>query len=385
MDTVSAVPLIAGILVFLASIISLRLGISVAIVEILLGVIAGNYFGLQAEPWMAYLAGFGGIVLTFLAGAEVDLPLLRSKFKESMLIGGASFLVPFLGAFAYTYFIAGWAMDAALIAGCALSTTSLAVVYSVLVETGLSRTKLGKLLMASTFVTDIGTALALSILFIKPTLGTLEFIVISCAVIYLAVKHSRLLFSNPAYKNKVIEPEIKYILLLLLVFVYFAAAGASHAVLPAFFLGLFMSPYFTELSDTKEVRNRLRTVAYALITPFFFIVGGMSVSLPMVFAAFGLFIALFAVKQIAKFMGVYFLAKKYLPKNEMYSTLLMSTGLTFGTISSVFGYQAGYIDQTQFSVLVAVVVASAVIPTLIAQKWFKPVHLEDMVDSNGAK
>ena len=113
----SMVPLIAGILVFLASIISLRLGLSVAIIELLLGVIAGNYFGFQAEPWMTYLAGFGGVVLTFLAGAEVDLPLLRSKFKESILIGGASFLVPFLGAFAYTYFLSGWTLNASLIAG----------------------------------------------------------------------------------------------------------------------------------------------------------------------------------------------------------------------------------------------------------------------------
>lgn len=383
MDPVSTVPLIAGILVFLASIISLRLGISVAIVELALGVVAGNYFGFSAEPWMAYLAGFGGIALTFLAGAEVDLQLMRSKLKESLLIGGASFLVPFLGAFAYAYFILGWELNAALIAGAALSTTSLAVVYSVLVETGLSNTKLGKLLMSATFVTDIGTALALSVLFIKPNVLTLEFVVVSAVVIYLAVKHSRLLFSNKDYKNKVIEPEIKYIFMLLLIFMYFAAAGASHAVLPAFLLGLFMSPYFTELSDAKEVRNRLRTVAYAIITPFFFIVGGMKVSIPLVLGALGMFVALLAVKQVTKFIGVYFLAKKYLPKNEMYTTLLMSTGLTFGTISSVFGFQAGYIDQTQFSVLIAVVVASAVIPTLIAQKWFKPVHMEDIINGEG--
>jgi len=380
MDAVSTVPLIAGIIVFIASLISLRLGISVAIIELLLGVVAGNYFGFQAEPWMTYLAGFGSIVLTFLAGAEVDLELMRSKLKESLLIGGASFLVPFIGVFAYTYFVSGWTLNAALIAGCALSTTSLAVVYSVLVETGLSQTKLGKLLMSATFVTDIGTALALSILFIKPTDLTLEFVGVSAAVIFLAVKYSRLLFANKAYKNKVIEPEIKYIFVLLLIFMYFAAVGASHAVLPAFLLGLFMSPYFTELSDAKEVRNRLRTVAYAIITPFFFIVGGLKVSLPLVIGAFGLFIALLAVKQVSKFIGVYFLAKKYLPKNEMYSTLLMSTGLTFGTISAVFGLQTGYIDQTQFSVLVAVVIASAVIPTVIAQKWFKPVHSEDVLN-----
>lgn len=380
---VDSVPLMAGVLVFLASLISLRAGFSVAIIEILLGVIAGNFLGLEAEPWMSYLAGFGGILLTFLAGAEVDIALMREKFKESMLIGGASFLLPFIGAFLYTYFVSGWTANAALIAGAALSTTSLAVVYSVLVETGLTSTKLGKTIMAATFVTDMGTALALSILFLKPSVYTAVFVVVSTLVIWVAVKFSHLVFDNPRLKNKVIEPEIKYVFLLLLVFMYFAGLGDSHAVLPAFLLGLLMSRHFAETSGTKAVRNRLRTVAYALITPFFFILGGMKVSLALVASAFGLFAALFLVKQITKFLGVYFLAKRYLPHGQMYTTLLMSTGLTFGTISSVFGYQAGYIDQTQFSVLISVVIASAVIPTVIAQKWFRPVHMEDVLDGKG--
>jgi len=377
------VPLIAGILVFLASLISLRLGLSVAIIEILLGVIAGNYLGMQPEPWMTYLAGFGGILLTFLAGAEVDVDLMREKFKESVLIGAASFLLPFIGAVLYCYLLAGWTLNASLIAGVALSTTSLAVVYSVLVETGLTKTELGKLIMAATFVTDIGTALALSILFIKPSIYTGIFLIASIAIIWLAMKFSHLIFHNPKLKGKVIEPEIKYLFALLLGFIYFATIGDSHAVLPAFVLGLAMSKHFTESPETLAVRNRLRTVAYALITPFFFIIGGMRVSLPMVAAAFGLFVALFLVKQVMKFIGVYFLAKKFMPKEEMYTTLLMSTGLTFGTIASVFGLQAGYIDQVQFSVLIAVVIASAVIPTFIAQKWFRPVHSEDVVEMNG--
>lgn len=380
---VDPVPLIAGTLVFLASLVSLRAGLSVAIIEILLGVIAGNFLGMQAEPWMTYLAGFGGILLTFLAGAEVDIALMREKFKESMLIGGASFLLPFIGAFLYTYFVSGWTTNAALIAGAALSTTSLAVVYSVLVETGLTSTKLGKTIMAATFVTDMGTALALSVLFLKPSFYTAVFVIVSAVAIWFAVRFSHRIFHNPALRNKVIEPEIKYIFLLLLVFMYFAGLGDSQAVLPAFLLGLLMSGHFTETSETKAVRNRLRTVAYALITPFFFILGGMKVSLALVASALGLFVALFMVKQITKFLGVYFLAKKYLPHGHMYTTLLMSTGLTFGTISSVFGYQAGYLNQTQFSVLISVVMASAVIPTVIAQKWFKPVHSEDIVDLNG--
>jgi Kef-type K+ transport system membrane component KefB len=383
MIAVDAVPLLAGILVLLASMISLRLGLSVAIVEIVLGVIVGNYFGFQAEPWMTYLAGFGSIVLTFLAGAEVDLQLMRAKLKESLLIGCASFLVPFIGAFLYCFYIAGWPLNAALIAGTALSTTSLAVVYSVLVETGLTNSKLGKLIMSATFVTDLATVLALSILFLTPTLYTLGFVIVSVVVIYLAARFSGLFFNNRIYKGKVVEPEIKYIFLLLLVFMYFASLGNSEAVLPAFLLGLFMSSYFHGLSETVAVRNRLRTVAYALITPFFFIVGGLRVSIPLVLGAFGLFIALFAVKQITKFIGVYFLAKKYIPKGEIYTTLLMSTGLTFGTIASMFGLQAGYVNQTQFSVLIAVIIASAVIPTVVAQKWFRPVHAEDVVTGSG--
>jgi Kef-type K+ transport system membrane component KefB len=376
------IPLVMGVLVFVSSLLSLKLGLSVAIIEILLGAI-GGYFGLKAEEWMTYLAGFGGILLTYLAGTEIDTRLMREKFKESMLIGGFSFLVPFLGVFLYTYFVAGWSLQAALIAGVALSTTSLAVVYSVLVETGLSSTEIGKLLMAATFVTDMGTALALSIIFVKPTIYTLIFISASLNVIYFADKFSHKVFHSRTLKNKVIEPEIKYVFLLLIAFIYFAQLGDGHAVLPAFLLGLLMSRHFDETSGNKAVRDRLRTVAYAIITPIFFIVGGLKISVPMIIAAGGLFVILFLLKMATKFVGVYFLARKYIRNGSTYTTLLMSTGLTFGTISSVFGLTAGYIDQVQYSVLVGVVIASAVIPTFIAQKWFMPVEDEDIVDFDG--
>ena len=378
------IPLIAGFIVLIASIISLRLGVSVAIVEILLGVFAGN-FGFHSEPWMVYLASFGGIILTFLAGAEIDTKLMKEKFKESMLIGVASFSLPFLGTFFYTCYLAGWTLNASLIAGTALSTTSLAVVYSVLVETKLSKTPLGKLILASTFVTDMSTALALSVLFLKPNSYTLLFVLISSFFIFLAGKYSHHLFNNTKYKDKIIEPEIKWVFLVLSVFIYFGELGESHAILPAFILGLVMSKYFAETSETKEIIKRLRVVAYAIITPFFFVVGGMNVSLQLIVSAFSLFVMLFFIKIFTKFLGVYFLAKKYIPHGSMYTTLLMSTGLTFGTISSYFGLQAGYINQVQFSVLVGVVVTSAIIPTFFAQKYFSPVHSEDIINGESNK
>jgi Kef-type K+ transport system membrane component KefB len=377
------VPLIVAALVFVSSLVSLKLGLSVAIIEILFGA-AAAYFGLKTEDWMIYIANFGGIILTFLAGTEIDARLLQEKFKETFLIGFLSFLLPFIVIFLFTYHIAHWSHQASLIAGTALSTTSLAVVYSVLVETGLSKTSVGKMLMAATFITDIVTALVLSILFVKPTIYTLIFISASLNIIFFADRFSRRIFRHPLLKNKVIEPEIKYVFLLLIAFMFFANLGDGHAILPAFVLGLLMSRHFHETSESAVIRNRLKTVAYAFITPVFFIVGGARVSLPMITASIGLFAVLFGLKILSKFGGVYFLAKKYIPHGSMYTTLLMSTGLTFGTIASVFGLNSGFINQVQYSVLVGVVIASAVIPTFVAQKWFRPVHSEDVVETESA-
>src|SRR2546426_1283455 len=137
------IAVIAGLLILLASVASVELGVSVALIEISFGVVAGNFLGLTSPPWMDFLASFGSILLTFLAGAEVDPRVMRERLKESVLIGSLSFAAPFFGAWLVCVWVLGWPTPAAQIAGVALSTTSLAVVYAVLVETGLTLTPLG--------------------------------------------------------------------------------------------------------------------------------------------------------------------------------------------------------------------------------------------------
>ncbi|MDD5456419.1 MAG: cation:proton antiporter [Candidatus Margulisbacteria bacterium] len=373
------IPLIVILLIFVSSILAAYLKLSVAIIEIILGAAAG-ILGLRPEEWMIFLATYGGILLTFLAGTEIDTTLLKKNFKVCFIIGFFSFIIPFIGCFSFAYFFLHWNTASSLITGIALSETSLAVVYSVLIEMGLSNTYIGNILMATTFVTNMFVALSLSIIFIKPTLFTLIFFIIAVLVIFLAYKYSDKLFKNKIIKNKVIEPEIKYIFLLLMIFIYFAKLGDSHAILPAFLLGLFMSGHFSRTKDERVVMVRLRTVAYAFITPLFFIVGGLRISLPMIISSFSLFAIFFLIKIITKFAGVYYFAKKYIPSGNMYVTLLMSTGLTFGTIASIFGLQSGLIDQAQYSILIGVMVTSAIIPTFIAQRWFAPKEEEDMLD-----
>jgi Kef-type K+ transport system membrane component KefB len=360
-------PFAMATLVLIASLISIRFALSVSIVEIALGVVGGNLLHMESTAWIDFLAGFGGVLLTFLAGAEVDTRLLREKFKESALIGGLSFLVPFAAALLYLHFVSGWSLKAAEIGGAALSTTSLAVVYAVLVETGLTATQTGKILMAACFITDLGTVLALSVLFAKLNWWTLGFYLISAVVIALGPRVFRRFVNR--YGGRVIEPDIKLVFWVLFGIMLLATLGNSQAVLPVFILGLALSRTFAE---KRELQRKLRVIAFGIVTPFFFLKGGMNVSLGALATSAGLIGILFAVKVGAKFAGVYPLALRYLPKRATYATLLMSTGLTFGTISSLYGLQSGYIDKTQFTILVTVVIATAIIPTVIAQRFFQP-------------
>ena len=142
-----------------ASMFSVELGITVALLELSFGVIVGNVFHLGSAGWLDFIAKFASIVLTFLAGMEVDPSYMRSRAKATFSIGIVSFIGPFAVASLVAYFLLDWTGKASLITGTALSTTSLAVVYAVLVERGLTATNVGKLLMSATFVTDLCTAL----------------------------------------------------------------------------------------------------------------------------------------------------------------------------------------------------------------------------------
>ena len=366
MDAVELFAVLATV-ALLASIVSVELGITVALVELTLGVVAGNAFDLQTQDWLTLIASFASIVLTFLAGMEVDPSYMRRRLGATIGIGVVSFLGPFVVVSLVAYAALDWSGRAALIAGTALSTTSLAVVYSVLVERGLTETDIGKLLMSATFVTDLCTAVALSAIFIKPNVWFPVFLVVSLALIVALPRVAPWFFGR--YGDRVIEPEIKLVFVCLLLLMVLADASNGHAVLPAFVLGLVMSRHY---SEHREEQKRLRVVAFAALTPFFFIKGGMNVSLSAVVSNLGLLGVLLATKMIPKLAFVYPLARRADRQHGVFATLLMSTGLTFGTIASLYGLNAGIIDTTQFSLLVTVVVLSAVVPTALAERWFLP-------------
>lgn len=357
-------------LAFVASVISIRIGVSVALIEIAAGVVAGNFLGFQPTEWINFLATFGAGLLTFLAGAEIDPESLYAHWRASLSIGVVSFLVPFLGAWAFAYWVSGWDYNGALIAGIALSTTSVAVVYAVMVESGFSSTDLGKLILAACFVTDFGTVLALGAFFADFNKWMLVFIAVLAVMLWYLPRWTKAIISSFG-QSRVSEPEVKFLFLVLFFLGGLATTAKSEAVLPAYLAGLVVAGVF--LQD-KVLVNRMRAIAFTMLTPFYFIKAGLFVSLPALLTSAGLVIMLLGVKLLAKLVGVWPLARVFGlgTRESHYTTLLMATGLTFGTISALFGLENRLIDRTQYTVLVTVVILSAVVPTLIAQAFFQP-------------
>jgi glutathione-regulated potassium-efflux system ancillary protein KefC len=362
-----------------ATLISIRLRVATALSEIVVGIIAqlviGALVGTAAlgadASWIKFLSGTGAIVLTFLAGAELDPAVFQLKWREAGAVGLVSFLAPFFGCAAAARWLLGWDPMASWLAGIAMSTTSVAVVYAVMLEFGFNVTDYGKTVLAACFVTDFGTVVALGLIFAPFTWKTLVFLGAGVAVFVLLPWLTPRFFRR--YGNRPSELEAKFLLFFLFGMGALATWADSEAVLPAYLIGMVLAG--TVGKDHALVR-RLRTLTFGLLTPFYFIRAGSFVSLPALVAAPGAFILLLLVKMATKFAGVFPVTRAYgaPAKEATYTTLLMSTGLTFGTISALFGLSHAIIDQSQYSALVAAVIGSAVIPTLVANAFFFPHH-----------
>jgi Kef-type K+ transport system membrane component KefB len=367
-------------LALVATLLGTWFKISTALTEIVVGTVAqlvislligGMSLGAQTD-WIRFLAGAGAIVLTFLAGAELDPSIFRTKWREAVVVGLAGFFAPFLGAAAIAHWVLGWTLMPAWLAGVALSTTSVAVVYAVMLELGFNTTEYGKAMLAACFINDIGTVIALGLIFSPFSVRTLIFVAVS-VVVFVALPFITPRFFR-RYGGRVSELEAKSLLLALFAMGGLALWAESEPVLPAYLIGMVLAG--TVGKDHVLVR-RLRTLTFGLLTPFYFIRAGSLVSVPALIAAPSVLVVLFFGKMVSKLAGVFPTVRLFGHRQnaDVYYTLMMSTGLTFGTISALFGLNHGIITEAQYSHLVAAVIGSAVVPTLIANAFFMPRHL----------
>lgn len=364
----------------ISTIIANRLKISNALMEIIIGAGIGfiafktgftNRLALDAD-WMKFIAGVAAIMLTFLAGSELNPDSLKSKFKEITIVGLVGFFSPFIGATLIAHFILHWGLQSSLLTGIALSTTSMAVVYAVMIEYGFNKTSFGKSILGACFVNDLGTVIGLGLIFAPFTYKTLIFIAVTVLLIFILPSVTNFLIKHFAYKTAAIRT--KWILFVLLSMGVLAMWSGSEPVLPAYIIGMILAR--TIEKDNFFIR-RLRTMTIGFLTPVYFLRAGALVSLPAIIGAFLVFILLFGGKIMFKIFGLYPVISRFKKhkKEKWYYTLLMSTGLTFGTISALYGLTNNIISTEQYSIIVGVVIASAVVPTLIANRFFLPAHL----------
>jgi len=357
-----------------------RLKISIALMEIIVGTVIGfaafqlGYFdklSLHAE-WLKFCTGLGAMLLTFLAGAELNPDVMKSKIKEVSVIGLIGFASPFIGCSLIAYYLIGWNLQASLLCGIALSTTSMAVVYAVMLEYGFNKTDFGKGILGACFVNDLGTVIALGLIFAPFTYKTVIFIAVTILLIFTVRPMTDYLIKRFAYKTAAIRA--KWIIFVLLAMGVLALWSGSEPVLPAYVLGMVLAN--TMEKDGHFVR-RLRTLTVGFLTPLYFLRAGALVSIPALISAPVIFLVLFGGKVMTKIFGLYPAIHRFREdkKEKWYYTLLMSTGLTFGTISALYGLTNNIITQAQYSFIVGAVIASAVIPTIIANKFFLPSHL----------
>jgi Kef-type K+ transport system membrane component KefB len=358
-------------LALVSALISIRIGISVALIEIIVGSFGGNLLGLTPNDWISYLASLGAILLTFLAGTELDPVVVRRHLGSTLSIGAVGFFAPYLGVLAFAHYALGWPWPQAQIAGIALSTTSVAVVYAVMVETGFNQTEIGKIILAGCFVNDVGTVLALGIVFANYNVWLVLFAAATALAMWLTPKVMP--WFAKTFGGRVSEPEAKFLLLILFALGALASLAKSEAVLPSYLLGMMLATFFVK---NRALAQRLRTITFALLTPFYFLKAGSLVKFDTIVAASGLILVFLTLKMATKFVGILPLTRifNFDRREGMYTTLMMCTGLTFGSISALFGFTNGIIDRDQYTILVTAVIASAVVPTLIAQRWFQPVH-----------
>ncbi|HPA71094.1 MAG TPA: cation:proton antiporter [Spirochaetota bacterium] len=367
-------------LAVVSTILANRLKISMALMEICIGAIAGYAVSRFADPeilhpnaeWIRFVAGSGAVLLTFLAGAELDPVSLKAKMKEVSVVGLIGFLAPFLGCAALAYYALGWDPRASLLAGVALSTTSMAVVYAVMLEYGFNKTEYGKGILGACFINDLGTVIALGLIFAPFTWKTVVFVAMCVAAVFLMPRITARL--TRVYGNRTAAIRTKWIVFVLFALGALALWAGSEAVLPAYIVGMVLAG---SVAKDEFFIRRLRTLTIGFLTPIYFLRAGFLVSIPAVLGAPLVFLVLLGGKVASKIFGLYPVIGRFREskKERWYYTLLMSTGLTFGSISALYGLTHGIVSRDQYSFLIAAIIASAVVPTLIANMAFLPEHL----------
>ena len=354
--------ILVSLLIFLAGIISLEIKVSVAIMEIMAGIVAGNFFRLMSSDWIDNMSLFGLLGLMFFAGFETNVNMLKKNWRSSLTIGVSSFLAPFFLVLVSGYFLLTMEIKEALLFSIGLSTTSVALLYSIFKEKQLIDSEAQQLLLSAAMVVDITSIFALA--FIFEGLTALSILLFVFCILFLAQIPRLGRWLVKRYQSDQIEFKMRFILLVLLTMVLLSKQASIHVSLFAFFVGIFFSEF---MEEDKELVSKLKSLVFGLMAPIFFFKAGLYVrliSFKWSMLPYVLFLGI--VAYLAKFLGTYYSARKFLPqKVAKFAGLIFNVRLSFGIIAATFGLESGILRQEMFLTMIFIVVGASIVTSFL--------------------
>ena len=357
--------LIVGSLIAFAGVLAIEFGLSAAVLEIVMGVFARNVIHIWAADWVDFIADIGLITLMFIAGFEVDLPMLRKNLGKSTTVGAISFIIPFAGAYGISLLL-NMDHSRAVIFAIAMSTTSLALVFPTLKERGMLTSVSGQFLLSSAMIVDILSVLALMVFFIQPSFALLYGAIGVSVIFLLAPRLSRILFGR--WRGNLVEMEVRFILFALLALMFIAQLSHVHAALTGFVFGAVMGSI---LRKHYQVEAKLRNIVFSFFAPVFFFRAGTQMDLSQVdLMDFFLFLIFTPVAFLLKYAGSYYPFKWFKCPESKFGAILFNYRLSFAIVAALYGLESGLINAGEYSALMCIILVTSLGTALLLR--FRP-------------
>lgn len=356
--------ILVGFLILASGVLSLELGISVSVMEILAGILAGTFAGIRSSDWLDHTAAFGLLGLMFFAGFETDFAMLRRNWRSSLTIGLISFFMPAILVGGAAFLLLDMSLKASALTAIGLSTTSLALVYGSLKQEGVLKEARGQALLGAAMVVDVISMVALAVLFEGVTIVSLGVLALILLWLTRLPRLCRWLFIR--YASNEVELKTRFILLLLLSLVLASKQASVHVSILAFTAGMVLNDV---LAEHGELQLKLQSLVFGLVAPIFFFKAGLSVRLIHFHTGLVPTLAILGLAAFGgKVAGTWLAARKFLPSAEATrAAVLFNYRLTFGIVTAAFGLETGIISSSEYLSILVVVVASSFLTSLMSR------------------
>lgn len=361
---------IVSFLIVSLGITCIEFSLPIALGEFLAGMIGSFFIAPEDVPWISFISDLGLLSIMFVAGFEVDAKILRLHLTRNCLVGAASFGLPFT-LLIVTGLIAQFSFSESTIMALALSTTSLAIVFTVIRETNLIASVEGQILLGAAMVVDLISMILLGVIFIEYSLSNLLSFIALVVVILLAKKF--LIPTFERYKGNRVEIELKIIFLLLLALGILSEQAGVHAALIAFLLGIMLSNIDP---DHEEIIAKLNTVVFSLLAPLFFFHAGLNIDLKELDFFHIIVMVIVAVmaiggKYAGSYLGLYYLFQRN-KRLSRFGGLLFNYRLSFGIVTAMYAFERGALSTGVYNIVLLVIAISSIFTVVMQRRRGEP-------------